>query len=244
MNRFQRFSTLLALVSTLGTLAIAYADLRHQWGDNALLILLHPIVQLIDFIQANYILIGSIFLALILAGLLLIAWLDGSPIFQRTAKVFSIFGWDELKVLSENPVFKLSYASLIAIPLLIYFVKIGLIASNLYAAKNGIASIAPAATTATLPPLPNLEWNVPLNLKLSYFSAFSFALALVVLAVFCPKDIRTGASPTLASAAGAIPIPLSRRTPAMRALCTICYAIGLILLIVVLVRSAIYVFNA
>jgi hypothetical protein len=85
------------------------------------------------------------------------------------------------------------------------------------------------------------DFAIPLNLKLSYFSAFSFALDLIILAISCPKEIKKG-DIGLGAAVNVTRIAHSRI--AMRILCTLCYAIGVVLLVVVLMRSALYVLTA
>ncbi|WP_028886838.1 hypothetical protein [Teredinibacter turnerae] len=74
--------------------------------------------------------------------------------------------WSALKAFGSQPVAKVSYVVLLIVPVLAYFSK---------------------------PEIMGLPFNLlplPLNLKLSYFASWFFAISLIIYASTCPKEIN------------------------------------------------------
>lgn len=74
----------------------------------------------------------------------------------------SVPNWQILENLSNNTAFKLSSVGLVIIPLAIYVIK-----SNFFGEQ--------------------FVFQVPLNAKLTYFSAFSFAIAAIIYGILSPN---------------------------------------------------------
>ena len=240
MNRFRHFSVFVASITTAlySLLAVVYVFQIFGLPHGTLsTYVFEPISR---FINNNSIqLTGAIYLLLAIAMIVAVIIPDQ---LGRIVDKRALFGWDELKELSQTQFFKLSYISLVAIPILVYAINLGFLIHNAQLARQAITSIVPPAT-ALPASLTGFHWTVPLNLKLSYFSAFSFAVALIILAICCPKEIKTDSAPA-STAISPPPINLARTNPAMRALCTACHVIGIILLVIVLLNSAVYIYYA
>ena len=146
--------------------------------------------------------------------------------------------WTALKAFGAQPVAKVSYIILLVVPVLAYFSK---------------------------PEVMGLPFNLlplPLNLKLSYFASWFFALSLVIYASTCPKDIKkinpvdkirtlnvmlnqiSDANIKIEGENEDIPQELDIQNLGARTLCFLFYALGAVAGAIVLFRSALKVLYA
>jgi hypothetical protein len=121
----------------------------------------------------------------------------------------SVPGWQALKALSEDPAFKLSYVALVLIPFAIFLLKVNYVP---------------------------IRMEVPLNAKLSYFSAVAFALSTILHAIASPK----GHKPAEADH----PPQKQDGNLFMRWLCYTAFMYGVLFALLVLYRTSLYVFRA
>lgn len=121
--------------------------------------------------------------------------------------VISVPSWTELRGISEHQLFKLSYVALFLIPLLIYFMHVDI-----------------------------LKWefafHVPTNAKLSYFSAFSFAIGGIIYGITSPKkNVATDAE-------------IDKSRLFWRWLCYLSLMYGVLFLLIAFYRTSLFVFFA
>jgi hypothetical protein len=155
------------------------------------------------------------------------------------ALLFRIPSWVELRNFGEQRIAKISYIALIAIPLGSYFVIENPLQIGLF-------------ERATL----------PLNTKISFFIAFFFSLALITFAVGCPKEFHRKPMFESAKTVNLVLTSVERTVVnvedrqdfydpgldasrlELRAACWLFYTLGLVLSVVILIRSALFVLNA
>jgi hypothetical protein len=125
--------------------------------------------------------------------------------------ILAVPNWAELKGLSSNEAFKLSYIGLFVIPLAVYVLK-----ANFFGLQ--------------------IRFEVPLNAKLSYFSALSFAVAAIIHAIAAPKASHTSEDNQLNSH--------DSNRLMLRWLCYAALMYGVLILLIVLYRTSIYIFFA
>jgi hypothetical protein len=157
--------------------------------------------------------------------------------------MFAIPGWDALRSLSRNDAFKLSYVALILIPVTIYAIKLGLfplesiealgkVGKSIQQHTNGL----PASGAGPLLLPKSGPFVIPLNAKLSYFSAFFFAVAVI---------INGFANPIAETAAVSAPEPSRPIADILwRWACYTTFSYGIIFLLIVLFRTAVYIVAA
>jgi hypothetical protein len=121
-------------------------------------------------------------------------------------KFLSIPSWTELKGISEHQLFKLSYFALFAIPIWIYLMHI-----NIWKWEFSL--------------------HVPTNAKLSYFSAFSFAVGGIIYGITSPKNV--GSEPGL-----------DESRLFWRWLCYLSLMYGVLFLLIAFYRTSLFVFFA
>ncbi|NJM34116.1 MAG: hypothetical protein HC850_04695 [Rhodomicrobium sp.] len=163
-----------------------------------------PTIQLEPFQLTIPSINSSIFWILILWGCILIVNL----IFEFSEKhFFGVPNWSVLRAASENDIFKLSYAALIIIPILVYMLKLNFFNN---------ASLS--------------DVEIPLNTKISYFSALFFAFMRISYSICVPNiDIN---------------LEFDKSRLPMRWLCYVTFSYGVLLLLILLFRSARYVYYA
>jgi hypothetical protein len=110
----------------------------------------------------------TLWVAFALGVYLLICYLvackkSGSSVIK---KIFSVPLWSSLRAFGEQPAAKISYWVLIFVPVIVY-----------------------ATRTKTFSIIAK-DFELPLNLKLSYFASWFIAIALVLFKVSCPQEAR------------------------------------------------------
>ena len=142
-KRLKQFSIIIGLLGASVSLYRAYTDV---YGHTPLSVALEHLLQIVTFYL--FLLIAFfIIVVVIIAILLLVANRHYAyPVFTRIADWLGVFTWNDLRILSEQPVLKLSYASLVIIPIIIYLMKFKIF---------------------------GFQWVIPINLKLSYFSGLA-----------------------------------------------------------------------
>lgn len=172
----------------------------------------------------------------VVASYLFTAYTDKSGLL---ALMFRIPSWVELRNFGEQRIAKISYIALIAIPLGSYFVIENPLRIELFEGST-----------------------LPLNTKISFFIAFFFSLALITFAVGCPKEFHRKPMFQDAKSVNLVLTSVDRTVvnvedrqdfydPALdasrlklRAACWLFYTLGLVLSVVILIRSALFVLNA
>lgn len=155
------------------------------------------------------------------------------------AFIFRIPSWVELRNFGEQRVAKISYVALVAIPIGSYFVVENPLGTGMF---EGVV--------------------LPLNIKISFFVAFFFSLALIMFAVGCPKEfhrkpafegvktvnlVLTSVERTTVNVEGKQDFydsTLDASRLELRSACWLFYTLGLVLSVIILIRSALFVLNA
>lgn len=132
-----------------------------------------------------------------------------------TGSTYSVPGWLSLRALRENDVFKLSYVALVLIPIIVYPIKFNLLGLQIF---TGI--------------------EIPLNVKLTYFSAFFFAIATIVFSVACPRELKNNIAAQQAHTS------INHDRLFWRWVCWVTFGYGVCFLLAVLLRSARFMFYA
>jgi hypothetical protein len=151
----------------------------------------------------------------------------------KIRKLFRIPLWSELRAFGEQRFAKLSYYALIIIPLMAFCYDkkfFGFAFSNYF--------------------------SFPENLKLSYVSSWAIAIALLVFSVSCPKDLRRirvfDKVRTVNLVLNNVEKPriiitqdepaddpiLDKSSLLLRAICFLFYSIGVVVLLIILIKSA------
>lgn len=153
--------------------------------------------------------------------------------------IFRIPSWAELRNFGDQRIAKVSYVALIAIPLAAYFIVDNPLQFELLRGTK-----------------------LPLNTKISFFIAFFFSVALLMFAVGCPKEIHrkppfegvqtvnlvvTSVDRSIINLRDEddlFDVEIDSSKLELRAFCWLFYTLGLVLSVVLLLRSALFVLNA
>jgi hypothetical protein len=172
----------------------------------------------------------------VIASYLITAYTDKGGVL---ALIFRIPSWVELRNFGDQRIAKISYVALAAIPLASYLVVENPLALKIF---EGAA--------------------LPLNTKISFFIAFFFSLALIMFAVGCPKEFHRKPVFEGAKTVNLVLTSVERTVvnvedrqdfydPALdasrlelRSACWLFYTLGLVLSVIILIRSALFVLNA
>ncbi len=153
--------------------------------------------------------------------------------------IFRVPSWLELKSFGEQKIARFSYLIIVITPMIAYFVI-----ENPFKVDNFY------------------NIRMPVSLKITYFASFSLSLALLVFSIGCPKEIHQKNSfgdsrvtniillssensmVNLRENESIIDNEIDHSKIGIRTLCLMLYSISLILSTILLIRSAIVVFNA
>lgn len=143
----------------------------------------------------------------------ILCYIVTSQDFVSTNSPLSVPHWITLQTYTRHDVFKLSYFTIVIIPLLLYVVD---------------------ESASRFPQL--AKFHVPLGLKLSYFSAFCFAIATILVTIGCPAIAKLNGSNSENYVPPARAELFSRLS--LRWVIWTAYGLGVVTLLLVLFRSA------
>jgi hypothetical protein len=153
--------------------------------------------------------------------------------------VFRVPAWTELRSFGDQRLAKASYVVLMAIPIISYLISTNPLDWSSFA-----------------------NFQLPLNVKMTFFASWFFSMALILFTVGCPKQFRKtdllGQAKNINLVLSEVHKPniliqeesefvdpvLDESSLEVRTLCFLFYGLGVIYSVIILIRSAIFVVNS